>query len=93
MERFHYRQCSRDAVTTEDGKAWCRQHTPSVERARRAESAAKRNEKWAALNAEARIKAAARDLLVACKAALACDLPEPVRAQVQAAVDAAEVRS
>lgn len=36
-DQFHHHQCMRRSVVEEDGKRWCRQHLPSVVKARRDE--------------------------------------------------------
>ena len=38
--------CQRSAVNTEDGKPWCKQHTPSLVKAKNDEQAKKWREEW-----------------------------------------------
>ena len=59
--------CPRKAVNTEDGKAWCTQHTPSVRAAADDERNAAYEAKAAIENKRYRLERAAPDLLAALK--------------------------
>ena len=45
-DSWHQSRCSRKAVTVEDGKRYCRQHTPSLVAAKEVEKTKLYNQKW-----------------------------------------------
>lgn len=57
-----YSQCRRKGSVEEDGKLWCKQHTPSAEAARLEASNKRQEEKWK--ESARKSRAAAWDLVI-----------------------------
>ena len=92
MKNYHWQTCMRNATRVEDGAQWCKQHSPSAQKARNAASMARwqeQRQRDAKINA---LHRAAPALLAACEAVLDMGtrpLTQEVRDQIAAAVRAA----
>lgn len=65
--RSFYAGCSRNAVNEEGGNFYCKQHTPSVRRAKEEANSAERQAKWVIERKKRQMEFAAPDLYEALK--------------------------